>query len=151
MISDQWIGCGRLQGTIWLLIWACTQYLTWRLVTLVSDTDTGGAAVSGAYYNYKVWPLARSGEERGEGRGARVWAHERRFCISSHGHAWTYHPELGSFKIIADTWTQESEKCRSITRAHALTRPLLKFSKNNEKSARARKSKANFVACLVKF
>ena len=33
-------------------------------MTLVSDTDT----VSGAYYNYKVWPLAGSGPERGEER-----------------------------------------------------------------------------------
>ena len=38
-----------------------------------------------------------------------------------------------------------------LLRARALTRPLLKFSKNNEKSARARKSKANFVACLIRY
>ena len=36
-------------------------------MTLVSDTDT----VSGAYYNYKVWPLAGSGAERGEERESK--------------------------------------------------------------------------------
>ena len=37
-------------------------------MTLISDTDTGRAAVSGAYYNYKVWTTGqvRSREGRGE-------------------------------------------------------------------------------------
>ena len=46
-------------------------------MTLISNTDTGRKAVSGAYYNYKVWPLAGSGAEREEEREYQYqWLHE---------------------------------------------------------------------------